>query len=481
MESLGKAYFQNAVFLCFMFTTCYSDVRYINWSLATEKGFSHKEREYGHPAYNDVAIVSCDLTENSCDINCCSDQDCSLEQKDAFKCIEDFQDHQERGSLREKSCAYVSEHEQIGWQSFLCYVAKNTPYLGEYFVTQKKIENLALFGDLMTHKTGIFNFQKKTESKEKDVDSLVYYKFGSPIKLLTMNVDGTLISGPRYLEMPSNMFYTNGGRCIDSSPVRYLVNRQSNCMQTITRKNCEDGINSQLSAYQYMISDSIGNHSLFPHVAMDGRGRNSTQTEIQFLCFNNGSNYITFSKNIFNPNMSVMLDPVLQDEQTVSLECSGSVEEVMTTSYDVEKEICQNVLISVSYDFVWKGTEIQTLLVTYIIADVPVTPVAFLALKTKIPKSDQRVDLLKMFTKPEDLTRVQLHVSQKFVAKFRHISADQSWDDNATVAEEELQLFSGNPGYDIGGPVIALSKNESSFSYEDGLLAVWGNDQLCLP
>jgi hypothetical protein len=55
---------------------CNSEVHYINWTLAAEKGLSHKERDYSYPAYNEVAVSPCDLTEDSCDINCCSDQAC---------------------------------------------------------------------------------------------------------------------------------------------------------------------------------------------------------------------------------------------------------------------------------------------------------------------------------------------------------------------------------------------------------------------
>lgn len=61
----------------FTLMVCNSDVRYINWTLATERGQSHKERDYSHPAYSEVAVSPCDLTEDSCDIHCCSDQACN--------------------------------------------------------------------------------------------------------------------------------------------------------------------------------------------------------------------------------------------------------------------------------------------------------------------------------------------------------------------------------------------------------------------
>jgi hypothetical protein len=60
----------------FIFMVCSSDVHYINWTLATDRGRSHKERDYSYPAYNEVALSPCDLTEDSCDMNCCSDQVC---------------------------------------------------------------------------------------------------------------------------------------------------------------------------------------------------------------------------------------------------------------------------------------------------------------------------------------------------------------------------------------------------------------------
>jgi hypothetical protein len=60
----------------FTFVMCYSHVHYINWSLATGREECHKEREYSHPAYSEVALSPCDLTDSACDINCCSDQVC---------------------------------------------------------------------------------------------------------------------------------------------------------------------------------------------------------------------------------------------------------------------------------------------------------------------------------------------------------------------------------------------------------------------
>nr|CAD7396202.1 unnamed protein product [Timema poppensis] len=70
-------------FLC---VVCDFPIHPINWSLATVKGSSSRERAYFHPAYSEVASSPCDLTENFCDVSCCSDQDCSEDQKSSFTC-----------------------------------------------------------------------------------------------------------------------------------------------------------------------------------------------------------------------------------------------------------------------------------------------------------------------------------------------------------------------------------------------------------
>jgi hypothetical protein len=403
-------------------------------------------------------------------------QDCSSEQKSSFICPGGLQDGQKTESLTEGNCHHhVSESPYSEWLYHFCYVITHTPYLGQYFVTQKKVDTLAEFSDSLVSKKNIFNF--KTRNVDAVSDSNAHYKYGSLVKILYLNSEGFLGNRPRHLVIPANMFYPNGGICIDSTPVRFLVNRGAHCIRAISRNRCEKAMNSPFSAQSH-IADSMSKTSDisgFLHVAKDSLGQNSVQTEIKFLCFNNGSDYVTFPNSVFRSNVSDILfnHHILEDDLSLC-KCSGSVEDILMTSYDEEREVCRNVLISVSYDFIWKGTDILNLTATYILADVPVTPFAFITLKNNI--SELGGSVMNSFIMPryEAMDQGKLYVSQRFVAKFRHYKSIHMLDVNIS-AGEDAGTYLGNHGYKIGHPVVALRKNDTLLGWEEGLLEVWGN------
>ncbi|XP_033610631.1 tectonic-2-like isoform X2 [Cryptotermes secundus] len=478
MVFVARLYLQNMCVLCFTLMVCKSDVRYINWTLATERGQSHKERDYSHPAYNEVAVSPCDLTEDSCDIHCCSDQDCSLEQKSGFNCFGGLQDGQKTQSLTEENClCHLSENACSEWLHLFCYVITNTPYVGQYFVTQKKVDTLAAFSDSLVNKKDYFNFQMRTVFDLSESDVFAYYKHGS---LIMMNSDDVVGNRPKHLEMPANIFYPNGGVCIDPSPVRFLVNREARCVRAISRERCERPMHSPLSAQSYIIADSVINvshTSRYLHVAMDSLGHKTVHTELKFLCFSNGSNYVSFSHNVFRSNVSNMIFKPQVPEDGLSLpECSSSIEDILMTSYDKKEEICRNVFISVFYDFVWSGTDIVNLTATYVLADVPVTPRAFITLKSNISGGVTTNDFI--MPRHEAMHRMELYLSQYFVAKFRHYKSVKALDVNIS-AEEDTATYPEHPGYEVGHPVVALNKNDTSFTWEEVLLEVWGKHAEC--
>jgi hypothetical protein len=352
-------------------------------------------------------------------------------------------------------------------------VTTNTPYLGQYFVTQKKVDTRAALTDSLVYKKDNFKFQMRTVFDPSDSEVFAYYKYGSIMKASS---EGVMGNRPKHFEMPANVFYPNGGLCIGSSPVRFLVNREAHCVRAISRKRCEGAFHSPLSAQNHIIADSVINashSSEFLHVAMGSLEHNTVHTELKFLCFSNGSDYISFSHSVFRPSVSNMLFNPQVPEDLSLLECSDSVESILTTSYDKKEEICRNVLISVSYDFVWSGPDILNLTAIYALADVPVTPLAFVALKSNASGGTMNSFFMP---KHEDINQMELYLSQHFVAKFRHYRTVEVLDVNMS-AEEDSATYFENPGYEVGHPVVALNKNDTSFTWEEGLLAVWGKSK----
>jgi hypothetical protein len=399
-------------------------------------------------------------------------QDCSLEQKSSFSCIGGLEDGQKTESLMEENCKHrLSESPYSEWDYLLCYVIKNTPYLGQYFVTQKKVDTLAAFSHSLAYKKDCFDFRRRTVGEVSDSNVFAYYKYGSLIKMMDLNNER---NRPRHLEMPANILYPSGGVCSASTPVRFLVNHEARCVRAISRSLCEKAVNSPLSAQSHIIADSVINTSSISgvlHVATDSRGRNSVQTEQKFLCVSNGSDYVVFSNNVFGPNMhNIPLNSEVLESELSPSNCSGSVEDILMTSYDEKEEVCRNVLVSVSYEFVWKGTDILNLTATYILADVLMTQFSSVPMKTNI---DGNITDSVMMPKHEAVNQMECYLSQYFVATFRHHKSVKVFNGNVSDDKDTIS-YSENAGYKVGHPVVTLRKNDTLFGWED-VLEVWGN------
>jgi len=398
-------------------------------------------------------------------------QDCSLEQKSSFSCTGGLEDGQKTERLMEENCKHrLSESLHSEWAYLLCYVIENTPYLGQYFVTQKKVDTLAAFSDSLVYKKDYFDFRRRTVGEISNNNVFTYYKYGSLIKMVDLDNEGVLGSRPRHLEMPANILYPNG-MCIDSFPVRFLVNREAHCVRAISRNICEKVVNSPLSAKSHIIADSMiktSSVSGFLPVAMDSVGQNSVQTEHKFLCVGNASDYVVFSNKVFGPNIPLNSE-VLENELSLS-KCSGSVEDILNTSYDEKEEVCHNVLISVSYEIIWKGTDILNLTATYILADVK-TPLSYASMKAN---TYGHITDSVIMPKHEAVNQMEIYFSQHFVAKFKHYKSVNVVSGNVSD-EEDTATYSQNPGYKVGHPVVALRKNDTLFGWEEVLLEVWGN------
>jgi len=398
-------------------------------------------------------------------------QDCSLEQKSSFSCTGGLEDGQKTERLMEENCKHrLSESLHSEWAYLLCYVIQNTPYLGQYFVTQKKVDTLAAFSDSLVYKKDCFDFRRRTVGKVSNNNVFAYYKYGSLIKMVGLDNEGVLGSRPRHLEMPANILYPNG-MCIDSIPVRFLVNREAHCVRAISRNLCEKVVNSPLSAKSHIAADSMiktSSISGFLPIAMDSLGQNSVQTEHKFLCVSNGSDFVVSSNKVFGPNIPLKSE-VLEGELSL-FRCPGSVEDILNTSYDEKEELCRNVLISVSYEFVWKGTDLLNLTATYILADVK-TPFSYASMKTNTYGS---IADSVIMPKHEAVNRMEIYFSQHFVAKFKHYKSVNVLSGNVSD-EEDTATYSQNPGYKVGLPVVALRKNDAFFGWEEVLLEIWGN------
>lgn len=284
--------------------------------------------------------------------------------------------------------------------------------------------------EILTSKKG---FSFSTDHVLEDQEPLYSdYKVGLTVKT---RVNSSNKLGRLYL--PTNV---HGGACINTLPLRFLVNHDSKCVRSISRELCNQ---SSFSAMSYLVASSEDKVSVFPQIQMDNEGRNATSTFVKYICKKNGFSYITFSKNIFDS-----VSDSAQHSIGVTAENKECDSTHLFTSFNSSTGVCENVIVSVMYDFLWFERELTFLNATYTLADVPVTPSSF------ILNSNGQYKLNARFSSPvkenKDDNDIKFFVSQHFKATFTHQSV---------ANESSFPLFqhrSGNPGYEFGKPVFTL-------------------------
>ncbi|XP_067009263.2 tectonic-1 [Anabrus simplex] len=443
----------------------------INWKVAGEKGSSFKEREYLHPAFNEVAVAPCDLTKEFCDIHCCQDEDCSEEQMNSFWCLDDS-DH-----LPHYLSCGLNTVTGVEWSPFLCLIYSNSPYLGQYFITPKKIKTERDLKKSLSHKG--FNYEVHIGEKV-DSSSSEEYKFGVPIKAkfysyLNLEDDHT------YLQLPTNYFHLGGGFCVDSSPVRYLVNTDAYCIRRMTPESCTT--NSLLSALTFAVGDTRKNYSSLyqlPFIKRDSSGIDLVDTNVKLYCVKKGSDYLTLGQNIFIKLDSSMNLTSLNDRLEYN-ECEGINQDYLQTSFNESTGICYNVLVSVSHNFYWSSKDLVKLETSYVIADVPVTLEAFIGAQGNTYLLNPHV----FNQNPSHFSqKADIFVTQHFSSTFRQFKSNFSDENNVTNEDYEPVQRSGNPGYNIGLPIfITTTDNETDADHEEyNILQVWKSaDRTKLP
>uniref|UniRef100_A0A3B4AIY1 Uncharacterized protein n=1 Tax=Periophthalmus magnuspinnatus TaxID=409849 RepID=A0A3B4AIY1_9GOBI len=180
--------------------------------------------------YRPLGECPCDLTFNTCDLWCCCDKDCSVEDLRLFKysCLPgpfggQFPDP-------EYQCSVQSTQNSPDWFPFLCVTSpsENNPYLGLFYEASKPGVS---FGD------SISSAPKQSNA----------YIEGSPI--LTINDQYFTIPRVSYFEISGNGNTLNG-HCVINAPVAFLKNFDVRCvtlLQLIIAGNAVVDVTVQLA------------------------------------------------------------------------------------------------------------------------------------------------------------------------------------------------------------------------------------------
>lgn len=304
---------------------------------------------------------TCDLTAGVCDNWCCSDLDCTLWQKESFNCIE-------KHVSEPQSVLSCSFKDQPGWMAFACYVYDNSPFLGLYFHPIEPIENLQSLKNI---------FPQRYETSETLARS---YRYGDPV--LTIAAKGDTKT-PRPLII-KNTFIGSTKACTES-PVKYLSNSSADCEEELSISACEEGV--RLGALPYLLKSNFSDHGL--QIVADVLALKTTPAEI-------------FVTNISNG-------------RTVS---NLTDENLLTTKFNSQLNVCENVLLSVHFNFLTYGNMILNVSTWYNISVV------------RIPNGISRP------------------FSQKFVVTFRDVSVNEKCESCG------VERAYKNRGYFIGEQIV---------------------------
>ncbi|XP_040050710.2 tectonic-2 [Gasterosteus aculeatus] len=313
--------------------------------------------------YQPLGSCPCDLTFRACDIRCCCDKDCSVEE------VKLFVSHCLPGPFGGQvpaapgyQCSEQSSANSPDWFPFLCVNSppENSPYLGLFYQ-----------GDTITSKPGP-SFQSPVLSAPLPVRAYIQ---GSPILLLT----------DQYFTIPQRGLE----QCVNNAPVPFLENFNVNCV-TILR-SCPAGLPLQTQPTNLSIT------------LKDGQGGDVVVDVID---------EVAIDMSLFISNTVATLDEGL---------------------------VCENVTLALDYTFYWKGNGLTNVTLTRTLGTITFN------------------------------TSVAL--TTRYSAVF--LNGDLMSEPN-----------SGNPGYQVGRPVIAGTLDtlgNKSGSVQRTSLNVWKpvSDGLC--
>ncbi|XP_059483370.1 tectonic-1-like [Neocloeon triangulifer] len=390
---------------------------------------SRAERNYLNPLLTLTTPSDCDLTPNYCDLNCCSDKDCSVIQREAFEC-----EQKETADSKHNFWSCREKTNLSSWHPFICYITDNSPFLGRHFLAPP--EQINENNKFLKLADATQQFANDHPAKAK-VDPPVY-KFGFKMKILPNN------NSEDHFFLPTKVPGSNF--CLLDKPVRFLINENTVCLRELSADSCA---NYPISVDKFL-ERVIGN---------TGQALETANITNNFMCLNKrGENFVRIQKRD-----NRVIDYYSKDGIKEKFEPCTDI--LFTNSFfDPRTGICYNALISAEYRITWNGTNITSVNATFKLADVSI----------------------KMYEKTDSKTP-KFFLSQTFSFAFEHWKAnlhEMNESQNSTNEVEEPKSNnlpkierSGNPGYLDGKPLIigtllnsTTDGGNETLEWEDGYL-----------
>lgn len=451
----------------------------------------------GNPANPRFANCPCDMTLDNCDVNCCCDKDCNAADINTFqKCIPGFQGGQPLPAP-EWMCNSLSSCRN----PFLCVRSKDSATLGLFRYDRAAISNLIGFkAEWMTKAHTL----SKTDSANPAIDDF-NYKSDSPIRISIPNGFNPV---PTLLTLPQRTF---SGQCATTAPIPFLVDFKSDCVYRMTRELCSD--DSILSATTFALSTTLRVPSCpAGYAILNGGEHKFVLTDVNYYCTDDPQPYLKSSdtlSDIFASKLDSSQNFTIPDTCTIDsagvYHCPNNVKESFsaqdkdlpprcpwddgytrpptpTSQSNGTDHQCNNVVLSVYYQFDWSGNELVFLNASVILGNVSLFNVK--KWTTLQRYSEVETDPLTNVTRVVSRNLIQNKtlnettvLSPRYKVKYMHKFSDSSSDRSDGQQAER----SGNPGYDFGRPIWSgtsvIDETNDEFSYvnqhETQQMAMW--------
>ncbi|XP_014291694.1 uncharacterized protein [Halyomorpha halys] len=294
----------------------------------------------GSYSSNDLDVFpSCDMTSQFCDINCCSDQDCTELEKRSFKCSK--KEKKDNSKFSYLDCENLGSLDSLG-NPLLCLHDQNSPYLGDFYENDENFSSYSFSEILSARNKEISSFRiidlLDNSSKNK-------FQHGSNIFFLD--------SGGEYhnIHVFSNVLSKGNGYC-SKVPIRFLIDETSICFFHMNEEQCL--LNEELHLQHHV--------NILKKLELLG-DINEVNITYNVVCLRDETGFVSFHKDVFHG---------VTEKKTPSFNTS-ECESYATTEVSEDKTTCKNVVVGLSYIIVANRTVLRSVKVTILTVNIPLS------------------------------------------------------------------------------------------------------------
>ncbi|ESO97470.1 hypothetical protein LOTGIDRAFT_231625 [Lottia gigantea] len=298
------------------------------------------------PSNTDLAYCPCDLTGNSCDVNCCCDTDCSNDDRLAFsECLPSSVSTDDKLCMRSELILFDNSPYVANYTSnnlFCLYFDNNVER--NYYNVPDLVTTEATFNSYVKD-YGDFSFQSAATPKTVYSD---YYKSGDNIYVVYDSKSQGILALPTAL---------TSTYCTDNNPTAYLYDGESECVRKVTDLPSQCTSLPALSANSYYDGFRVVTSPvLFKEYQPDDNS--TTEEEVGSIT------------DLYNNTYTIPIEigSVRCKDETTGLiaNCSLSL-----PNYNTVTQTCENTVLQTGYNIKHNGTKgIKSVTVDFLLGTI---------------------------------------------------------------------------------------------------------------